>query len=241
MRSWYSNPSYTGVLGSTGSAQTAMQASMPQMPQPRVDLAEQDLIRRVQEGDKEAFYDLVRPYQRAVFFAAKSVLENDADAEDAAQEAVLKAFTHIKDFRGESKFSTWLVQITINEARMKLRKEHRQLYESLDEPTVDEQGDYWPKDFADWREIPVEALELKELREALSKALASLEPKYRQVIVLRDIQHFSVAEIAEVLGIRKENVRARLHRARLRMRDALAPGFDGAWIRGRDWEKVRPW
>jgi RNA polymerase sigma factor (sigma-70 family) len=106
---------------------------------------------------------------------------------------------------------------------------------------MDEQGDYWPKDFADWNEIPVEALELKELREALSKALASLEPKYRQVIVLRDIQHFSVAEIAEVLGIRKENVRARLHRARLRMRDALAPGFDGAWIRGRDWEKVRPW
>jgi hypothetical protein len=93
MRSWYSNPSYTGVPGSTDSAQTAIQASMPQMPQARLDLAEEDLIRRVQEGDKEAFYDLVRPYERAVFFAAKSVLENDADAEEAAQEAVLKAFT----------------------------------------------------------------------------------------------------------------------------------------------------
>jgi RNA polymerase sigma-70 factor (ECF subfamily) len=124
---------------------------------------------------------------------------------------------------------------------MKLRKEHRELYESLDEPSADEQRDYWPKDFADWKEIPIKALQPKELREALSKALASLEPKYRQVLVLRDIQHFSVAETAEALGLSEEAVRTRLHRARLRMRDALAPGFDGAWIRGRDWEKVRPW
>jgi RNA polymerase sigma-70 factor (ECF subfamily) len=219
----------------------ALQASVSLMPQPYVDSAEQELIRRVRDGDKDAFYGLVRPYQRAVFFAAKSVLGNDADAEEAVQEAVLKAFTHIKDFRGDSKFSTWLVRIAINEARMKLRKEHRQLYESLDELTVDEKGDYWPRDFADWKEIPIEALQLTELREALSKALASLEPKYRQVVVLRDIQHFSVAETAEALGISQENVKTRLHRARLRMRDALAPGFDGAWTRGRNWEKVRPW
>jgi RNA polymerase sigma-70 factor (ECF subfamily) len=122
---------------------------------------------------------------------------------------------------------------------MKLRKEHRELYESLDESTADEQGDYWPKDFADWREIPIETLQRKELREALSKALASLEPKYRQVVVLRYIQHLSIAETAETLGLSGEAVRTRLHRARLRMRDALAPGFDGAWIRGRGWEKVR--
>ena len=211
---------------------------MTTKPQPQVDVIEQELIRRVREGDKEAFYGLVRPYERALLFAARSVLNNDADAEDAAQEAVLKAFTHIEKFRGESKFSTWLVQIAINEARMKLRKEHRELYESLDVPTVDEQGDYWPKDFADWREIPIEALQRKELREALGKALASLEPKYRQVLALRDIQHFSVAEAAEALGLSGEAVRTRLHRARLRMRDALAPGFGSEWIRGR--EKVRP-
>jgi RNA polymerase sigma-70 factor, ECF subfamily len=217
-----------------------VQASVSLMPPPQVDSAEQDLIRRVRDGDKEAFYGLVRPYQRAVFFAARSVLENNADAEEAAQEAVLKAFLHINDFRGESKFSTWLVRITINEARMKLRKEHRRLYESLDEPTTDEQGDYWPRDFADWKEIPIEALQLKELRDALNKALASLEPKYREVMVLRDIQHFSVAETAQTLGISEENVKTRLHRARLRMRDTLAPGFDGAWIRGRDREKARP-
>jgi RNA polymerase sigma-70 factor (ECF subfamily) len=211
------------------------------MPQPQVDVTEQDLIRRVREGDKEAFYGLVRPYERSLFFAARSVLNNDADAEEAAQEAVLKAFIHIGEFRGESKFSTWLVRIAINEARMKLRKEHRELYESLDESAANEQGDYWPKDFADWREIPIEALERKELREALRKALASLEPKYREVLVLRDIQHFSGAETAEALGVSEEAVRTRLHRARLRMRDALAPGFDGAWLQGHAWEKVRPW
>ena len=233
--------SYIVTGGSAGSAHAAMQGSKALIPQPRIDVTEQELIRRVREGDKEAFYSLVRPHERSIFFAAMSVLSNDADAEEAAQEAVLKAFMHIEEFRGDSKFSTWLVQIAINEARMKLRKEHRRLYESLDESTADEQGDYWPKDFADWREIPIEALQRKELREALSKALAALEPKYRQVLVLRDIQHFSVAETAEALGLSGEAVRTRLHRARLRMRDALAPGFDGAWIRGRSWEKIRLW
>jgi RNA polymerase sigma-70 factor, ECF subfamily len=214
---------------------------MSQAPQPQLDAAERELIRRVCEGDQEAFYELVRPYERSIYFAAKSVLENDADAEDAAQEAVLKAFTHIKSFRGESKFSTWLVQITINEARMKLRKDHRHLYESLDEPRSDEEGDYWPSDYADWREIPSEALELKELRQALSKALDSLPMKYRQVLICRDIQHLNIAETAKVLGISEANVRTRLLRARLQMRDALAPGIDGGWTRGRGYEKVRPW
>src|SRR5512146_946430 len=215
---------------------------MSVLPQPQFgSTAESELIRRVVEGDKEAFYELVRPHERSVYLAAKSVLENEADAEEAAQEAVLKAFTHIRSFRAESKFSTWLIQITLNEARAKLRKQHRQLYDSLDEPSEDEQGDYWPKDYADWRQIPSQALELKQLREALSKALSSLEPKYRQVLVLRDIQHLSAAETAELLGISEENVRTRLHRARLRMRDALAPGIDGAWTKGRAWQTIRSW
>ena len=203
--------------------------------------AEEVLIRRVCDGDREAFYELVRPYERSIYFAARSVLENDADAEDAAQEAVLKAFTHMRDFRGESKFSTWLIQITINEARMRLRKEHRHLYDSLDEPKSGEEGDYWPIDFADWREIPSEALESKELRQALKKALESLQAKYRQVLICRDIQQLNIAETAQVLGISESNVKARLLRARLKMRDALAPGFDAGWIRGRGYEKIRPW
>jgi RNA polymerase sigma-70 factor, ECF subfamily len=204
-------------------------------------LTELELIGRVCGGDQEAFYELVRPHERSIYIAARSVLENDADAEEAAQEAVLKAFTHIREFRAESNFGTWLIQITINEARMKLRKQHRYLYDSLDKPRLDDEGDYWPSDYADWREIPSEALERKELRAALNKALYSLAPKYRQVLMLRDFQQLSVAETAQVLGISEANVRTRLLRARLQVRDALAPGFDGSWSRGRSYEKVRPW
>jgi RNA polymerase sigma-70 factor (ECF subfamily) len=200
---------------------------------------EGDLIARVCDGDREAFHELVRPYERAVYFAAKSILHNDADAEEAAQEAVLKAFTHIRSFRGESKFSTWLIQITVNEARMKLRKDHRHLYDSLDEPKTDEEGDYWPLDFADWREIPSEALEREELRGALNRALDSLSPKCREVLICRDIQQLSTEETALILGTSKSNVKTRLTRARLQMRDALAPGFDGGWSIGRKYEKVR--
>jgi len=214
---------------------------MSQAPHAQLEAVERELIRRVCDGDQEAFYALVQPHERSVYFAAKSVLDNDADAEEAAQEAVLKAFTHIREFRAESKFSTWLVQITINEARMKLRKAHRHLYESLDEPKSGEEGDYWPSDYADWREIPSEALEQKELRAALQKALDSLPPKYRQVLICRDIQQLNIAESAKLLGISEMNVRTRLSRARLQMRDALAPGFDAAWTRGRTYEKVRPW
>jgi RNA polymerase sigma-70 factor (ECF subfamily) len=215
-------------------------AKMSQLPQPRMELAESELIRRVCDGDQDAFYELLRPHERAIFVAARAVLENDADAEEAAQEAVLKAFTHIGSFRGECKFSTWLIQITINESRGKLSKQHRHLYESIDEPRSGEDGDYWPRDFGDWREIPSEALERKELRQALRKALDSLAPKYRQVLILRDVQHLSVAETAAALGLTQLNVRTRLLRARLQMRDALAPGIDGGWYRGREYEKVRP-
>jgi RNA polymerase sigma-70 factor, ECF subfamily len=226
----------------TGYGQTVLPGlKMSHAPHAQVDDGERELIRRVCDGDQEAFYALVRPHERSIYFAAKSVLENDADAEEAAQEAVLKAFTHIREFRAESKFSTWLIQIAINEARMKLRKDHRGLYESLDEPRTDDEGDYWPSDCADWREIPSEALELKELRDALNKAMEGLTPKYRQVLICRDIQQLNIAETAQVLGISEVNVRQRLLRARLQMRDALAPGFDGAWTRGRTYEKVRPW
>src|SRR5215469_395611 len=187
------------------------------------------LIRRVQSGDLDAFYDLVRPYERAVFLAAVGLVKNDADAEDVAQEAVLKAFKGISHFRGDAKFSTWLIQIAINEAKMKLRKDRRHLYESIEEGQASEDGDYVPRDFADWREIPSEALERKEVRDALSNAVASLAEKYRTVLILRDVQQLSIAETAQVLGISEANVKTRLSRARLQLRDVLAPGFDGPW------------
>ncbi len=200
---------------------------------------EQVLIRRVQSGHADAFYELVRPYERAVFLSALSLVKNDADAEEVAQEAVLKAFKGIARFRQEAKFSTWLIQIAINEAKMKLRKDRRHLYESLEEGQQTDDGDYMPKDFADWREIPSEALEQKELRAALLKGLDSLPEKYRTVLILRDVQHLSITETAQALGLSEANVKTRLCRARLQMRDALTPGLGGSCDRGLECERVR--
>lgn len=188
------------------------------------------LMDRIEAGDTEVFYELVRPHERSVFLSAFAILRNEADAEDCAQEAVLKAFQHISRFRRESKFSTWLIQIAINEAKMRLRKDRRHLYDSIDEPATDDEGGYIPRDFADWRPIPSEALEQSELREALNAALRSLPEKYASVLVLRDVRQLSIHETAAALGITEANVKVRLSRARLQMREALAPGFDASWM-----------
>jgi RNA polymerase sigma-70 factor (ECF subfamily) len=166
-----------------------------------------------------------------VFFSAVSILGNDADAEDAAQEAALKAYKNLARFRRESKFSTWLIQIAINEAKMRLRKDRRHLYESLDDRQQTDEGDYIPTDFADWREIPSEALEQSQLREALNQALSALPEKYRTVMILRDVQQMSIAETAKALGISEENVKTRTSRARLQMRDSLALEWAGKWAK----------
>jgi RNA polymerase sigma-70 factor (ECF subfamily) len=221
----------------------ATSSASPAMKQAsRTPEYELTLMERVCSGEKHLFYELIQPYERSVYIAAHSVLQNEADAEEVAQEAFLKAFSHLSTFRRESKFSTWLIQIAINEARMKRRKDRKGLYESIDQQNTDDEGDYFPRDFADWREIPSETLQRNELRQALQRALASLDEKYREVFVMRDIQNVSIAETALALGITEASVKTRLLRARLQMRDALAPGFDGAWKVGDgSWKKVRPW
>jgi RNA polymerase sigma-70 factor (ECF subfamily) len=191
------------------------------------NVVERDLIERIRNGEKNLFYDLIRPHERSIFYAAVSILGNDADAEDAVQEAVLKAFKNLASFRHESKFRTWLTQIVINEAKMKLRKERRHLYESIEQGHQSDDGDYVPTDFTDWREIPLRALEQKELRAMLNDGLKSLHEKYRSVLVLRDVQQLSIAETAQVLGLTEENVKTRTSRARLQMRDFLARSWRG--------------
>jgi RNA polymerase sigma-70 factor (ECF subfamily) len=202
---------------------------------------EQQLIRRVQDGERELFYELVRPYERRVYTASFAILRNEADAEDAAQEALLKAFKHIRQFRAEARFSTWLIQITVNEARMRLRRDRSALIEPIvDHP--DEEGHYTPRDFADWREIPLETAERNEIREKLLKALASLGEKYREVFVLRDVQHLSIDETAKALDITVASVKTRLLRARLMLRDLLAPGLGGSWNSRLSFAKgKKPW
>ncbi len=208
-----------------------------------VDPADKEdvLLRRVRAGEHECFYELVRPYERRVYAAAYAVLRNEAEAEDAAQEAVLKAFANIRRFRGEARFSTWLIQITVNEARMRRRKGRPDLMQSIGEVSDDE-GNYTPRDFADWREIPSEALERQEVREMLAAALASLGQIYREVFVLRDVQHLSIDETAKSLGISTASVKTRLLRARLMLRDLLAPGLGSSWSSRLLFEKGRkPW
>jgi len=211
------------------------------MPQPQLDSHEAELIRRVCAGESEAFEELVRPYERMVYVTAVSVVRNQADAEEVAQEAVFKAFSKLTSFRAECRFSTWLVQITYNEAKMRLRKDRQHLYESIDDEQHNSEGDYWPKDFADWRPIPSELLERKETREALQSAINALSPTYREVVILRDVQNLSIRETADVLGISDAAVKTRLLRARLLLRDALAPGIDGMWTTAQQYQKVRAW
>lgn len=205
------------------------------------EMREQELLRRVQAGEKDLFYKLVKPYERRVYSAALAVLRNEADAEDAAQEAILKAFTHIRQFRAEARFSTWLIQIAVNEALMRRRRAHPEIIEPIGE-REEEDGQYTPRDFADWREIPSEVLERKEVRQKLADAVAELAQKYRDVFVLRDVQHLSIEETAEALGISRASVKTRLLRARLMLRDLLAPGLGGAWFARLPFEKGnKPW
>jgi len=210
-------------------------------PADPMEVREQDLIRRVQAGEKELFYQLVKPYERRIYAAALAVLRNEAEAEDAAQEAMLKALTHIRQFRAEARFSTWLTQITVNEALMRRRRAHSEIMEPIGE-RQEEDGTYTPRDFADWREIPSEVLERKEIRQKLASAVAGLAAKYREVFMLRDVQHLSIEETAEALGITQASVKTRLLRARLMLRDLLAPGLGGSWFGRLPFEKGnKPW
>jgi RNA polymerase sigma-70 factor (ECF subfamily) len=175
--------------------------------------------------------------------AAFSILHNRADAEEVAQEAVLKAFVHLNELRSGDKFKSWLFLIVMNEARMRRRKNHQHLFEALDdEASETEDGILMPHQFADWRDVPSEAFEKKEIRIAVQRALDSLPSKYQEVFILRDVQHLSVAETAKVLGLSTPAVKTQLHRARLQMREQLAPLFGKSWTERLPFLKgKKPW
>jgi len=185
---------------------------------------EMALVRLVCGGDRQAYWRLVQPHLRAVLSVAMAILMNLAEAEEVAQEAVLRGLSNIQRFRGQLKFSTWLIQITVNEARNRLRQNGQ----PLDGRQTDDADEYVPKDFTDWREIPSAALERDGARDALQQALASLPQDRREVFTLRDIAHLGIDEIAQVLGLTVRNVKSRLLAARLQMRDAVALGFNGS-------------
>jgi RNA polymerase sigma-70 factor, ECF subfamily len=199
------------------------------------------LIDRILSGHKELFMDLIRPHQRTVYATVFSLLANKEDAEDVAQDALLKALARLNQFRKESTFGTWLIQIAINEARMRNRKQWRIPMLSLTDDKDDAKA-YVPKDFEDWREIPSTALERVEVRDALVKALGSLARHYREAFVLRDIHELSISETSAILGISPGAVKSRLRRARLMLRDILAPGLGHDGRLGWASKEVRkPW
>ncbi len=190
-----------------------------------------ELVHASKKGDVAAFEQLVKRYDRKLFRIAQHVTHNREDSEDVVQEAFLKAFQHLGEFREDSKFSTWLIRITLNQSLMKLRKQRRTKEVALDEDF--QAGEMLPMEVADWAPNPEQLYGASEFREILVKALKELRPVLRAVFVLRDIEGFSTAQTAEVLNLSHAAVKARLWRGRLQLRERLNRYF------GKDTESER--
>jgi len=185
-------------------------------------LDEKELLRRIRSGQSEYFHELVRRCYRPVYLTAFSVLRNEGDAEEITQEAIAKAWAGMSRFRMESRFSTWLTQIALNEARLKLRRDKKYRFRSIDERGENQTGLYVPRELIDWKNIPSHALESKHLRKALLGAFGLLPKIYREIFVLRDVQGLSIKQTARLTGMTEGTVKTRLLRARLQMRDFLS-------------------
>lgn len=196
--------------------------------------AERKLIAEILAGNHECYYELIAPIERRVYYTAYAILQSEADAEEVAQEAILKGFRGLRTFRGEARFSSWLLRIVINEARMRLRQRREVSLELLKAP--EDEAEYTPIELADWREIPVEAVIQRELAVHLEEAVASLPEKYREVLILRDINGLNIAETSNALEISMSAVKIRLLRARLMVRDYFV---SHSWVKPQGLGKVR--
>src|SRR6266852_2421692 len=184
-----------------------------------------NLVHASKNGDVAAFEQLVKRYDRKLFRIAQHITHNWEDAEDAVQEAFLKAFQHLGEFREDSKFSTWLIRITLNQSLMKLRKQRRSIREVPLEEDLQAGEKILPMEVIDWAPDPEQLYRTSELRDILIKALRELRPILRVVFVLRDIEGLSIAETAEVLSLSHTAVKARLWRGRLQLRERLNKYF----------------
>src|ERR1700730_5054017 len=198
-------------------------SSSPAAPvQPGFD--ESSLVAKARTGDAQAFSDLVNQYERKIYRIAKHITQNDEDAEDVLQETFLKAYEHLPDFHGDSKFYTWIVRIAVNEALMKLRKRKWDKTVWLDEPITTGE-DSVAREIAVWEDNPEQRYSKEELHDILDKAVNGLAPPYRTVFVLRDMEGLSTEETAEALELSVPAVKSRLLRARLQLRDKLTAFF----------------
>jgi len=185
---------------------------------------ETTLVAQSREGDTAAFGELVRRYEGKIFRLAQHVTQNREDAEDVLQETFMKAYEHLDQFQGNSKFYTRIVRIAVNQALMKLRRRKTDKSVSLDE-TIDTGEDTMVREIAAWDEDPEQRFSRDELGGILDTAVKSLEPPYRSVFVLRDIDELSTEETAEALGLSVPAVKSRLLRARLQLREKLTRYF----------------
>ena len=195
----------------------------PTLPSQVVREDEPVLVAAAQSGDVSAFEELVGRYERKIFRLTQNITQNHEDAEDSMQEAFLKAYEHLHEFQGNSRFYTWLVRIAVNQALMKLRKRRPNVV-SLDEE-IDTGEETVPRDVQDWGLSPEDRYEQTELGGILSKAIAELDPPFRVVFQLRDIEELSTEETAEALDLSIPAVKSRLLRARLRLRQKLDRTF----------------
>ncbi len=185
--------------------------------------SEAETIRRILAGERNLFHDLIRPCERPIYLLLVSLLKNEAEAEDAAQETSIKAYLNLRNFRGDSQFRTWVLSIARNEGLGRLRKLGARREDSLDAGADEQTGDFTPAILTSWREVPADALERKELGALLRKAVNGLPEIYRNVVLLRDIEEMDVKETAVALGISEGAVKVRLHRARALLQKSLAP------------------
>jgi RNA polymerase sigma-70 factor (ECF subfamily) len=191
------------------------------------------MIAAILAGEIQLFHELIRPYERSVYVMALSYLKNETDAEDVAQDAFIRAFRKLSSFRAESKFSTWLISITINEARTRLRRQALVRMEPL-EQLPDEAKGISPALLRDWREIPSAVLEREEIRNLIQRAVEQLPDICQQVFLLRDVEELTTSETAETLNISISSVKVRLHRARMMLQKQLAPNIrsKSIWVDG---------
>jgi len=210
----------TPKMNPTGEKSTQTRASLPSQV---VKEDEPVLVAAAQAGDISAFETLVSRYERKIFRLAQNITQNREDAEDVMQEAFLKAYEHLSGFQGNSRFYTWLVRIAVNQALMKLRK-RRPNQVSIDEE-VNTGEDLIPREIEDWGPSPEDRYKQTEMSDILSSTIADLDPPFRIVFQLRDIEELSTEETAEALGLSVPAVKSRLLRARLKLRQKLDKYF----------------
>jgi RNA polymerase sigma-70 factor, ECF subfamily len=186
------------------------------------------LVSRAKAGDLDAFEALATRYEQRVYSLALRILRHQQDAEDVTQQAFVSVLEHLSDFREESSFATWLMKIATYAALKILRKRRGLEFVSLEQATEPSEGYEnvpHPEFIADWRETPAQLAHRAETRQLIDEALAKLDEKHRLVFLLRDVEGLSIEETAQALGLSEANVKVRLLRARLKLRELLTQAF----------------